>query len=243
MKALRVPALAAALVLSAAATPAAAILIGSGHPATEERSVSGYHGIGLSAPADVEIVQGGAEGATVTADDNVLAKVETKVEDGILKIRLRDDDSFTLHTRIHVVVRAKSLDHIAVSGSGDVHAKTLDTPRLKVAISGSGDVALPALTTQALAAHVSGSGDITAAGHADAFEAHMAGSGDVKATHLETQSADLHIAGSSDVSIWVKKSLTVSVAGSGDVRYSGDPDVRRSMVGSGDIKRLGASPP
>ena len=51
MKPFRVPAFAAALVLLAAATPAAAILIGSGHPATEERNVSGYHGIGLSAPA------------------------------------------------------------------------------------------------------------------------------------------------------------------------------------------------
>ena len=243
MKPFRVPAFAAALVLLAAATPAAAILIGSGHPATEERNVSGYHGIGLSAPADVEIVQGAAEGATVTADDNVVGKVETSVEDGILKIRLRDDDSLTLHTKIRVVVRAKSMDHIAVSGSGDVRAATLDTPRLKVAISGSGDVALPALATRALAAHVSGSGDLSAAGRAESFEAHMAGSGDVKAAHLETQSADLHIAGSSDVAIWVKKSLDVSVAGSGDVRYYGDPDVRRSVAGSGNVKRLGASPP
>ena len=243
MKPSRVPAFAAALLLVAAATPAAAVLIGSGHSVTEERAVSGFHGIGLSAPADVEIVQGAAEGATDTADDNVMSQVETVVENGILKIRLRGDDSLTLHTQIRVVVRAKSVDHIAVSGSGDVRAKTLDTPRLKVAIAGSGDVTLPALTTGALAAHVSGSGNLTAAGRADEFEAHMAGSGDIKAAHLETQSADMRIAGSSDVALWVKKTLKVSVAGSGDVRYYGDPSVRTSVAGSGDIKRLGASPP
>jgi hypothetical protein len=236
-----VPAFVSSLVLLAAASPAAAMIVGSGHPATEERPVSGYHGIGLSAPADVEIVQGDSEGATVTADDNVLPKLETVVEDGILKIRL--DDSFTMHTKIRVVVRAKAMDMVAISGSGDVHAKTLDTPRLKVAISGSGDVALPAITTRLLAAHVSGSGGLNAAGRADAFEAHLAGSGDVKAPRLETERAELHIAGSSDVLLWVKKSLKVSVAGSGDVRYYGDPTIQRSVVGSGSVKRLGASPP
>lgn len=243
MKPFHAPAIAAALAFAAAATPAAAMLIGSGHPATEERNVAGYHGIGLSAPADVEIVQGASEGVTVTADDNVIPSVVTTVEDGILKIHLRDDDSLTLHTKIRVVVHAKSIDQIGVAGSGDVIAKTLDTPRLKVAIAGSGNVALPALATRALAAHVSGSGDLTAAGHADAFEAHLAGSGGVKAAHLETASAELRIAGSSDVSIWVKKSLDVRVSGSGDVRYYGDPEVHRSVSGSGSVERLGASPP
>jgi hypothetical protein len=233
----------AALALVAVTLPACASLVGSGNPVTEERSVSGYHGIGLSAPADVEIVQGSTEGATITADDNVLPRLETVVENGILKIRLREGEGYTTHTKIRVVVRAKAMDHIAVAGSGDVHAKTLDTPQLKVSIAGSGDVSLPALATRLLAAHVSGSGDFSAAGRADAFEAHVAGSGDVKAMHLETDTADVSIAGSSDVSIWVKKSLKVSVAGSGDLRYYGDPDVRRSVVGSGDIKRLGASPP
>lgn len=249
----RFPALAAAFVL-AAALPACAVtvvdsggggsmVVGSGHSVTQERAVSGFHAIALSAPADVEIVQGSAEGATVTADDNVLPDLQTLVEDGVLKIRLRDDRSHTLHANIRVVVRAKSIDRIAVAGSGNVRAATLDTPKLNVGISGSGDVRLPALTTHALAAHVSGSGDISAAGRADAFEASLSGSGGVKATHLETQTADLRIAGSSDVSIWVKKSLMVKVAGSGDVRYYGDPDVHHSISGSGDIKRLGASPP
>ena len=235
--------IACAAALATVTLPACAGLVGSGNSTSEERNVSGYHGIGLSAPADVEIVQGTAEGATVTADDNVLPRLETVVENGILKIRLREGEGYTTHTKIRVVVRAKAMDHIAVAGSGDVHAKTLDTPQLKVSIAGSGDVSLPALATRLLAAHVSGSGDFSAAGRADAFEAHVAGSGDVKAMHLETDTADVSIAGSSDVSIWVKKSLKVSVAGSGDLRYYGDPDVRRSVVGSGDIKRLGASPP
>jgi hypothetical protein len=243
MKASSIPALAAALVLATALPACAETLMGSHHFVSQERAVSGFHAIGLSAAVDVELVQGTAEGATVTADDNVIDLIETAVENGVLKIRMKRDN-VTLHdTKIRVQVRAKAMDSIAVSGSGDVRAQTLDTPRLKVAISGSGDVTLPALATGELDARVSGSGDLTAAGRADNFEAHLAGSGDVKAARLETTSADLRIAGSGDVLLWVKKSLMVSVVGSGDVRYYGDPLVHHSIAGSGSIKRLGASPP
>jgi hypothetical protein len=243
MKPSSIPALAAALLLAAALPACADMILGSHNVVSQERAVAGFHALGLSAPADVEIVQGSAEGATVTADDSVIDRVETVVENGVLKIRMKPDNITLNITKLRVQVRARSMDSIAVSGSGDVHAKTLDTPRLKVAIAGSGDVSLPALTTSALDAHISGSGDLTAAGRADNLEAQLAGSGDMKAGHLETTSADLRIAGSSDVELWVKKSLMVSVAGSGDVRYYGDPQVHHHVSGSGSIKRLGASPP
>jgi len=249
MDPIRIHALAAAFVLAAALPACADITVdsstvmGSGKLVSQERAVAGFHALGVSAPVDVEIVQGTAEGATVTADDNVIGLIETYVEDGVLKIRMKPDNLMLHDTKMRVLVRARAMDSIAVAGSGDVHAKTLDTPRLKVAIAGSGDVSLPGLATRALDAHVSGSGDFTAAGRADAFEAHMAGSGDVKAGHLETDSAVVKIAGSSDVQLWVKKSLMVTVAGSGDVRYYGDPYVHHHVMGSGEIKRLGASPP
>lgn len=223
------------------ALPCAA-LTGSGHPATEERAVAGFTGIALALPGAVELVQGDAEGATVTADDNVLPHIESVVEGGVLRLRFDKTAFWIRNTHIRIVVRARRVESIAVAGSGDVQAKTLEAQRLRVSIAGSGNVKLPALDARELRAHIAGSGDLLAAGHADALEAHLAGSGRLQASKLETRTASLRVAGSGDATAWVRESLKASIAGSGDVRYYGDPAIDKHVAGSGSLKRVGATP-
>src|SRR3954468_9318590 len=73
-------------------SPAAPVLAarqvtGSGVSRTELRSAGGFHGIALGVDAILEIRQGATEGLSITGDDNILALVETVVDDGVLKIR------------------------------------------------------------------------------------------------------------------------------------------------------------
>jgi hypothetical protein len=233
----------AALAVAALTLPACASLVGPGNASTEERHVAGFHAIALSAPVDVQLVQDGTEGLTITGDDNVLPLIETKVENGVLKIRFVDHHAnVTTHGDIKATVRAKSIDTIMVAGSGDVRTAALDAPHLKVLIGGSGDVRIAGLTTPALETHIGGSGDLTAAGKVGTFEVNIGGSGDVKAQHLRATSAEVTVAGSGTVGLWVDQSLKVKVLGSGDVSYYGDPSVQKQVTGSGGVKRLGASP-
>ena len=192
-------------------------ITGSGQTLTQQREVSGFTGVALSVPGRLEIVQGAAEGVTLTADDNVVPEIETVVD-----VRLRKGTNVRTRTRISITVKARAIQSIAVAGSGDVIAPSLDSPELKV--------------------HVAGSGDVQLGGRAGTLEVRIAGSGDVDAGRFDTQHARVSVAGSGDATVWARKSLEVRVSGSGDVRYFGDPDVRQKIAGSGSVRRKGASP-
>ena len=216
------PILAAAAMLALAAPAGAETVTGSGRTATQARDARGFNAVELAIPGKMEIVQGDKEGVTLTADDNLLQEIETVVEGEALRIRFRKGVSARTHSPIRVTLHAKTLESIALAGSGDVSA--------------------PSLTARELAVRISGSGDVQLGGKAESLHVRISGSGDVKAARFETQRAQVSIAGSGGVTLWAKQSLDVSVAGSGDVRYYGDPAVARKIAGSGSVRRAGATP-
>jgi hypothetical protein len=218
--------IAAALLATAFTAPAwAADIVGSGRAVTEKRDASGFRGVALSIPGKLELVQGGSESLTLTADDNVAPLIETFVENGILRIRYRRDSGGALNVRTNTPIRmqldAKTMESISVAGSSNVDARQLSTGALKVSIAGSGDVRL--------------------AGKGESLELSISGSGDVKAKEFETQRTTVSIAGSGDAEVTARAQLKASIAGSGDVRYHGDPSVQKSVVGSGRVRRAGAA--
>jgi len=211
----------AALALAAAAAHAEDIR-GSGHAATEKRAASGIHGVAMSIAGHVEVSQGGPEGVTVTADDNVLPYLETSVENGVLRVRTRNDTSVSMRTPVRVVVVAGSIEKLALSGSGDIVARGIDVPALELRISGAGDATL--------------------SGRAARLDARISGSGHVDAVKLAAHDAQVNVSGSGHVALTARKTLATRITGAGDVEYYGDPAVERHVTGAGRIRRAGAAP-
>lgn len=234
----------ALLFLGAFATAAfAASLTGSGRSVTETRTVSGFTGIGFSVPGQLELAQGDQESLVITADDNVLPEVETVVEKGTLKIRFRKENLNTSNVNIRVKVTARTIEHAAVGGSGDIVAGALKAGKLSLSVGGSGNIVVASLVATDLSAQVGGSGNITVkGGTTDTLSASVGGSGNVVASRLAARRASVNVGGSGNAAVWASETLSVNVAGSGNVAYYGDAKVSRAIVGSGGVKRLGASP-
>jgi hypothetical protein len=207
----------------------------------EVREVAGFNALVLSAPVEVDIVQGDKEGLVLEGDEARLAEIETVVEDGKLKIRTRTHGSWNW-TKVRAHVQVKNLDRVAISGSADVKAVTLRSADLEIAISGSGDVGIGTLSADRLRVSIAGSGDVRAAGKVDRTELSIAGSGDVKTGSLEAREARISITGAGSATVWAHDIVNVSIMGSGDVRYYGDAKVSKSVMGSGSVKRLAAAP-
>jgi hypothetical protein len=242
-------ALAAAILGIAAFIAAAPVLArervtGSGHAATEERAVAGFHGLAVSVPSEVELRQGDAEGITLTADDNVLARIRTFVDaQGVLEVRFPRDLDVRPRTPIRVVVRAKTVDSIALAGRVRLESPRLRASRLKGDLAGDSAMTLPDFGSDSLVLHTSGHSHVMAAGRADALELDIAGSGEANLARLESRRAAVRIAGSAQVAAWVRERLVVRITGSGAVRYFGDAHVAKRIAGSGRVERLGAAPP
>ena len=205
-------------------------------------SVSGFSGIALGVPGKMEVIQGSTESLVIEGPDEDLAKIESVVQNGVLHIRAKERGTSWSNPRIRITVNAIRIESLAISGSGDIVAKTLKTPSIKLGISGSGDIKVPALDTEKASISISGSGDMQLGGRTASVDSHISGSGDIKADRLDARQVSISISGSGDAYVWARESLQVKIAGAGDVRYYGDPTVEKRIAGSGSVRRLGLAP-
>ncbi|ODV08556.1 MAG: hypothetical protein ABT20_11930 [Rubrivivax sp. SCN 70-15] len=224
--------------------PAAqAATVGSGKVATEIRTVPGdFDAIALAGSIDLVVHQAAKQAVTVSADDNVLALIETVVEQRAagptLVIRFKRGESLRRVSKAEVRVDVVHLRALSSAGSGDLRVGALTTPTLKLSLSGSSDARLQGLSTGSLEVSIAGSGDIGASGSAKQVRVGIAGSGDADLAALNADAVSVHIAGSGDASVTANQQLEVSIAGSGDVRYGGAvTNVKSSVAGSGSVTR------
>ena len=213
-------------------------VIGSGKVIEEVRPVTGFGGLVVNGPVDVQLKGSSTERVTVRADDNILPLIETRIEDGKLVVGTTRGASFRTRNPLRVTVEFTSMSVLAVNGSGDVRADRLRAQLLDVTIRGSGDVAIDAVESDAVALLIVGSGDFTASGRAASLGVSVSGSGDVNTENLVARDVGILISGSGDAKVHATETLQVTIAGSGDVRYRGQPKVTKKIAGSGDVRPL-----
>lgn len=216
---------------------------GSGKVVKQTRHLAHFTGVNLNVPGDMVLRLGTTESITIETDDNMLPLIESVIEDGVLKIRPVKRNT-NLHTRnMRIVVMAKDIDRLALSGSGSIDSDALKANKLTFDIGGSGSINLKGMHAEAVAISVGGSGDLkSGAGKADSLSVAIGGSGDVDVGRVQARDASVSVAGSGEAIVWANAGLSVTIAGSGDVTYYGDPKVSTSVLGSGDITRLGGAP-
>jgi hypothetical protein len=231
-----------AAVVTALPAPALAAegVTGNGDTAQGTRNVSDFEAVRTDG-LDIRLRQGAAQAVSVKADRNLLALIETTVEDSAqgktLVVRFKPGLYIKWGGKAAVTVTATKLTALQVRGSGDVQAEGLKQPRLAVSIDGSGDVMLKDIAIDDLSLAVKGSGDILAQGTAPRLAISIAGSGDVKTRDLKADEVTVKIAGSGDADVQAERNLTVAIAGSGDVVYTGNAVLKKSIAGSGSVSK------
>ncbi|MBU0984228.1 MAG: DUF2807 domain-containing protein [candidate division Zixibacteria bacterium] len=187
---------------------------GSGVYATEQRDAKGFDRVKVNGSTDVLIEIGDKVAVEVTADDNLLDNVITRVHGRTLEIRTRGSYR---DAEIEVHITVPHLTAVAISGSGDVEVRDVKEDFFEIEISGSGDI------------------DIS--GEVDEVDISVEGSGDVNARRLKAREARARVDGSGDIDVFAREFCRGTVNGSGDIDIYGDPKISRRVHGSGDISR------
>jgi hypothetical protein len=227
------------LVVILALTGCNARVTGSGDLITETREVSNFDAIVLSGSGEVVVTQGESESLSIESDDNIMEHVESKVENGTLKLGFKTGINFISPTHLVFQVGVVELSNLSISGSGEIESDMIDTTRLVTKVSGSGDILISELTASEVLAEISGSGEIYLAGNAAAQDVSISGSGKYLAGELCGPSVKVSISGSGDATVCATETLDSTISGSGDVSYYGRPTINTSGSGSGSIKSLG----
>jgi hypothetical protein len=193
---------------------------GSGVVKEESRAVANFSRLLVALPVTVTLSQGNTESLTISADDNLLPLMTTRVSGDELIIEGDKSRGFSTRKEIKIRLTVKSLNAINIKGSGDVIGDRLKSDKFDIGIAGSGDVKFKSV-------------------NADQFRIDIEGSGDVKIDSLESKSVNADIHGSGDIRLPSVQAgqVNISIKGSGDVTAAGNADkVDIEVMGSGDVR-------
>jgi hypothetical protein len=210
---------------------------------SEERQVSDFSGIDMSAPGVILLSQGNTVSLSISGSDNLVPLVTTNVSSGILSIEPAEDfvvTSFSNENMLTYAIVVKDLNSLIVSGVGDVQIDQLAAPDLTLTMSGGGRVRISQLTAGELNLILSGAGSVELAGEADRGTIEISGAGKVSSPDLKIRSASITVPGFGSATLWVTDQLTGNISGAGSVSYYGAPSTELSATGLGGFKSLGS---
>lgn len=191
------------------------LIIGSGSPTSEFRSVSNFSKINSEGVFDITITQGSVQSVEIIADDNIIHKVKTNVVSNELRLYLDDDNNYRdIILEVNIIV--PSINSVKNSGVGNISILDVDTINNFNVLN-------------------SGTGTISIAGAAESLTLENEGSGKFNGFQFSVSTCDVEIIGSGDCEVNAINQLHVDIEGSGDIYYKGSPDIDANISGSGKI--------
>lgn len=207
----------------------------TGPRSAQERDVEDVVAVRLETSGTLTVERGDEASLTVTAAEDVLPRLTSEVEDGVLVLGVEPSALLGGLGTVEYGLVLPRLDAVTVTGSGDVVAADVTGALVDVVVEGSGDVDLAGLDAAEVRTTVDGSGDVHLDGSATRQSVSVDGSGSYEAGALRSEEAVVALRGSGGVDLVVTGTLTATVEGSGTVSHSGGADVTSDVAGSGAV--------
>ena len=198
------------------------------------RNVSDFSAIKVSSGIDLYITMGNTEKCVVEASDDIIDKIITEVENGVLKIYFDGKFNWKWRTERKVYVTVKELAILHCSAGSDVESEnTIESDELSVKASSGSDVKL-SIKTDKFTLDTSSGSDARISGTTKVFNAESSSGSDIRASELKSQICKVSVSSGSDASVYVSEELYARASSGGDVRYYGNPvhkDIKESSGG------------
>jgi Putative auto-transporter adhesin, head GIN domain len=195
---------------------------GSGIVKTESRSVSGFSSIAFNSEGKVTVRQTGKESLTISAEDNLLPLLESRVTDRILSIGTVNNTDINPTKPIEFVMEVKSLEGFTMTGVGSIEARGIQAKQMTIALTGVGEMTIEGAT--------------------DSLDLSLEGVGSYNGEAFKTKQANVRSDGVGTAVLNVSDRLDAVVSGVGSVEYIGSPKVQKSGKGLGQVKQRMTTP-
>jgi hypothetical protein len=202
----------------------------------QTRQITGFHGVSVTSGIDLYLTQKNVEEVVVEADSDDLDKIITTVEDGILKIYIKENSWLNMNWKNNhrkVYVSFKTLDKLEASAGSDVVSQSLlKLDKLNLDVSSGSDVKLE-LEANELDAESSSGSDISLKGKLTSMRVSASSGSDIDAGELVTKKCMASTSSGSDIRINVTEELDANASSGGDISYSGNPSQKNINESSG----------
>jgi Putative auto-transporter adhesin, head GIN domain len=197
---------------------------GSGVSATETRAMTQFSGVELTGVGKLilKVGEGSNYSVKVTADDNLLALIETKVAGDTLVIGLKDAVSISNSSSFVYEVTAPKIEKLESSGAAAVEGSGFNGGKLALDVSGVGSVKLN--------------------GRVDEFRADLSGAGSLDSSSLIANDVKVELSGVGSADVHADQRIRANVSGLGSITWRGNAtDVKTDVSGLGSVRKSGES--
>jgi hypothetical protein len=211
---------------------------GSGNIITETRNTGVFSEVKASSSVEVDVQQGNETSVVVEADDNVIKFIETVVENGVLKIKLKNNFGLSnATTKVHVTSPVYS--GFSTSSSSSITSKTTISNSTKITLTASSSSNIEVvLDAPSVEIDASSSADITASGKAKNVKIDASSSSKIIASDLKAEIVEADANSSSDIRLFASVSLKAKASSSADIFYTGGVTiVDKSENSSGTVTK------
>lgn len=209
-----------------------------------------YHSISVNSAYTVYVKQSNKEEVRVEAEKEIYDLTEITVQDGVLHINIKKDESQTsksiwqkidnikLLPTLKVYISIKDVQKLSVNGSGKlITENSIASDKLDLLVAGTGSMEVD-VKTKMLDAKLAGPGDITIKGYTDDLKIENSGSGDINAFEFEAQNAIANLYGLGSIKMNVSEKLDAKIYGSGNISVRGaTKEIVKKEYGSGIVER------
>ena len=212
-------------------------LVDDQSPYTDEvRTVDMFREIEISGNVELEFTQDSLKSLRLSAPENSMKHVITKVEKGVLKVY---SEKTLLNRTIKLYISNDSLQSIEASGASRVRTtNTLHGSNFDVDISGAGNVKMDVMMTGKIDLEANGASYCDLDGKADYIKLDVSGASKVEADKFTARIVKAEASGASKIRIIATEKIDADASGASEIRYGGTPMIiNKSESGAGEIKK------
>lgn len=208
---------------------------GSGIISTENRNVDGFTALKVQEAVHVYITQGESDVLTVTAEDNILPYVETRVSGQTLIVGITGNNislSPKREIRVDVMVPV-NIYKLAVSSAGQIIGDgSIDVSKLEIDASSAGHIAI-GVNGESVRVSASSSAQVKLRGQVEQLSISASSAASVSAKELQVEDASVDASSGAGVYLIANRKLGYSISSGAELNYSGEAHVTSSSVSSG----------
>jgi hypothetical protein len=212
---------------------------GNGNIKTEERSVSSFKNLHVSASINVYVSQGDIKPIKIEGDENLLPYIEVEQDGDEIIIRNREGYNLEGSGELKVFVSAPVYHKISLSGAGSIISdnKITNSDNLEINLSGAGDIKME-VDAPKITADISGVGSIYMKGQTKDVDMNISGAGSAHCYDLLSENTKIEISGVGSADVYASVKLDAQVSGAGSVNYKGNAtDVTQNVSGVGSVHK------
>ena len=194
---------------------------GSGNIITQNRNLGAFTTLSVGGDFDVEVTKGNNTKVIVEADDNIIDDIETSMDNGQLKISIRNGLSYNnVHMKVFVTV--SELNKISSSASADVDVKDELSSENAIDLSASSGSSIKIIiNTPEANANASSGGEIDISGRTKNFEVEVSSGSTINAMKLLSENTTAQASSGGTATVHASVKLDAQASSGGTISYRG----------------------